>query len=66
MNPRMKTDHRARRLTESKQTVPHFYLSVEIQTDRLAEVRAELNRGLSGEGVKVTVNDFVVRAAALG
>ncbi len=55
----------ARRMAEAKATVPHFYLSVEIETDRLAEVRAELNHGLAADGVKVTVNDFVVRAAAL-
>jgi pyruvate dehydrogenase E2 component (dihydrolipoamide acetyltransferase) len=62
-SPMLKTV--ARRMAEAKATVPHFYLSVEIETDRLAEVRAELNQGLAGEGVKVTVNDFVVRACAL-
>jgi pyruvate dehydrogenase E2 component (dihydrolipoamide acetyltransferase) len=62
-SPMLKTV--ARRMAEAKATVPHFYLSVEIETDRLAEVRAELNHGLAADGVKVTVNDFVVRAAAL-
>jgi pyruvate dehydrogenase E2 component (dihydrolipoamide acetyltransferase) len=62
-SPMLKTV--ARRMAEAKATVPHFYLSVEIETDRLAEVRAELNQGLAADGVKVTVNDFVVRAAAL-
>jgi pyruvate dehydrogenase E2 component (dihydrolipoamide acetyltransferase) len=61
-SPMLKTV--ARRMAEAKATVPHFYLSVEIETDRLAEVRAELNQGLAADGVKVTVNDFVVRAAA--
>jgi pyruvate dehydrogenase E2 component (dihydrolipoamide acetyltransferase) len=62
-SPMLKTV--ARRMAEAKATVPHFYLFVEVETDRLSEVRAELNQGLASEGVKVTVNDFVVRAAAL-
>ncbi|GGB38563.1 acetyltransferase component of pyruvate dehydrogenase complex [Tistrella bauzanensis] len=52
----------ARRLLDAKQTVPHFYLTVDCVIDRLMGVRKELNeRG----GVKVSVNDFVVRASAL-
>ena len=55
----------ARRLQESKQTVPHFYLTVDCEIDQLLKVRKELNGRLEKEGVKVSVNDFVIRAAAL-
>ncbi|MBI5164102.1 MAG: pyruvate dehydrogenase complex dihydrolipoamide acetyltransferase [Magnetospirillum sp.] len=53
----------ARRLTEAKATVPHFYLSVDCQVDALLKIRADLNARL--EGGKLSVNDFVVRAVAL-
>lgn len=53
----------ARRLTDSKQTVPHFYLTVDCQLDRLLRLRAEFNG--RGDGVKLSVNDFVIRAVAL-
>ncbi len=53
----------ARRLTEAKQTVPHFYLTIDCEIDALLKVRAELN-GRS-EAYKLSVNDFVVRAVAL-
>ena len=53
----------ARRLTESKQTVPHFYLTVDCEIDALLEARREINRR-APEGVKVSVNDFVVKALA--
>lgn len=51
----------ARRLAESKQTVPHFYLSVDVRMDALLAARAALN---AAGGSKVSVNDFVVMAAA--
>jgi pyruvate dehydrogenase E2 component (dihydrolipoamide acetyltransferase) len=55
----------ARRLTESKQAVPHFYVSTEIDmTDALA-MRQTLNAALSEDGIKISVNDLVVRAVAL-
>lgn len=55
----------ARRLTEAKQQVPHFYLTVDCRIDRLLAVRAEANAA-QGEGdVKLSVNDFIVRAVAL-
>ena len=54
----------AKRLTESKQTVPHFYLTVDCAIDQLLKTRAELNQK-SGERYKLSVNDFVIRAAAL-
>jgi pyruvate dehydrogenase E2 component (dihydrolipoamide acetyltransferase) len=52
----------ARRLTEAWQTIPHFALNVDLEIDRLLALRAELNEK-SGE--KISVNDFVVKAAAL-
>lgn len=53
----------ARRLTEAKQTVPHFYLTIDCEVDALLKVRAELN-GRS-DSYKLSVNDFVIRAVAL-
>ncbi|MGE0667414.1 MAG: 2-oxo acid dehydrogenase subunit E2 [Sphingomonadales bacterium] len=54
----------AKRMTEAKQTVPHFYLTIEVEIDKLLDVRKDLN-DVAGEGVKLSVNDFVIRAAAL-
>lgn len=51
----------ARRLTESKSTVPHFYLKADCVVDKLLEARAQVNEGL---GVKTSVNDWVVKAVA--
>ncbi len=53
----------ARRLSEAKQTVPHFYLTVDCRLDALMKVRAELN-GRS-DSYKLSVNDFIIRAVAL-
>ena len=55
----------AARLTEAKQTIPHFYLRREIELDALLAFRGELNKGLEAKGVKVSVNDFVIKACAL-
>jgi pyruvate dehydrogenase E2 component (dihydrolipoamide acetyltransferase) len=54
----------ARRLTESKQTVPHFYLTVDCTLDALLALRKELNER-AGADYKLSVNDFVIKAAAL-
>jgi pyruvate dehydrogenase E2 component (dihydrolipoamide acetyltransferase) len=54
----------AKRLLEAKQTIPHFYLTVDCRIDRLLELRAELNTK-SGDDFKLSINDFVIRAAAL-
>jgi pyruvate dehydrogenase E2 component (dihydrolipoamide acetyltransferase) len=54
----------ARRLTESKQTVPHIYLTVDIQLDALLKLRGELNKGLEGRGIKLSVNDMLIKAQA--
>jgi pyruvate dehydrogenase E2 component (dihydrolipoamide acetyltransferase) len=55
----------ARRMSEAKATVPHFYLNAEIDVGRMLELREELNQALADEGEKVSVNDLVVRAVAL-
>ncbi|MEC7931974.1 MAG: pyruvate dehydrogenase complex dihydrolipoamide acetyltransferase [Pseudomonadota bacterium] len=52
----------ARRLTESKQQVPHIYLTVDIQLDKLLKLRAELNAGLESRKVKLSVNDLLIKA----
>ena len=54
----------ARRLGESKRDIPHFYLSVDCELDRLLALRSDLN-GRAGGAYKLSVNDFVVRAVAL-
>lgn len=55
----------ARRLTESKQTVPHIYLTVDVRLDALLKLRGELNGALEGRGVKLSVNDMLIKALAL-
>ena len=55
----------ARRLTESKQQVPHIYLTVDIQLDALLKLRGELNASLAGRGLKLSVNDMLITALAL-
>ncbi|OAN65628.1 pyruvate dehydrogenase complex dihydrolipoamide acetyltransferase [Sphingomonas sp. TDK1] len=52
----------ARRLTESKQTVPHIYLTVDIRLDALLKLRGELNKALEARGVKLSVNDLLIKA----
>jgi pyruvate dehydrogenase E2 component (dihydrolipoamide acetyltransferase) len=54
----------ARRMTESKTTIPHFYITHEYKVDSLLDLRRQLNNML-GEQEKVSVNDFIVKAAAL-
>jgi pyruvate dehydrogenase E2 component (dihydrolipoamide acetyltransferase) len=54
----------ARRLTESKQQIPHIYLTVDIQLDALLKLRGELNAGLESRGVKLSVNDLLIKALA--
>jgi len=55
----------ARRMSESKANVPHFYLDAEIDMGRALELREELNQALADDGEKISINDLVVRAAAL-
>ena len=54
----------AARLTEAKQTVPHFYLRRDIKLDALLAFRSQLNKQLEGRGVKLSVNDFIIKAVA--
>ncbi|MEQ9257461.1 MAG: pyruvate dehydrogenase complex dihydrolipoamide acetyltransferase [Roseovarius sp.] len=55
----------AARLTEAKQTIPHFYLRRDIRLDALLKFRGQLNKQLEGRGVKLSVNDFIIKASAL-
>jgi pyruvate dehydrogenase E2 component (dihydrolipoamide acetyltransferase) len=54
----------ARRLTESKQTVPHIYLTVDVRLDKLLKLRTELNASLATRNVKLSVNDMLIKALA--
>jgi pyruvate dehydrogenase E2 component (dihydrolipoamide acetyltransferase) len=55
----------AARLTEAKQSIPHFYLRRDIQLDALMAFRSQLNKQLEPRGVKLSVNDFIIKACAL-
>jgi pyruvate dehydrogenase E2 component (dihydrolipoamide acetyltransferase) len=55
----------ARRLTESKQTIPHFYVSSEVDMTDVLAMRQTLNAAAGEEGVKVSVNDLIIKASAL-
>ncbi|WP_298305276.1 2-oxo acid dehydrogenase subunit E2 [uncultured Erythrobacter sp.] len=54
----------ARRLTEAKQQVPHIYLTVDVRLDALLKMRKEINTSLEAEGVKLSVNDLIIKALA--
>ena len=54
----------ARRLLESKTQIPHFYLEIEVDAEPMLTLRAQLNASLEKDGVKLSVNDFVIKAAA--
>jgi pyruvate dehydrogenase E2 component (dihydrolipoamide acetyltransferase) len=54
----------ARRLVESKSQIPHFYVEVEVDAGPLLEMRAQLNKTLEAEGIKLSVNDFILKASA--
>ena len=55
----------AARLSEAKQTIPHFYLRRSAKLDELMKFRGTLNKQLEGRGVKLSVNDFIIKACAL-
>lgn len=55
----------ARRLTESKQTVPHYYLTIDVDIAPLTEARKAMNAELEAEGRKVSLNDLIIKAAAV-
>ena len=54
----------AKRLIESKTTIPHFYLDIEIDAEPLLALREQLNKGLEKTGVKLSVNDFILKGSA--
>ncbi|MBX7540678.1 pyruvate dehydrogenase complex dihydrolipoamide acetyltransferase [Qipengyuania sphaerica] len=54
----------ARRLTEAKQTIPHIYLTVDVRLDALLKLRSELNKSLEADGIKLSVNDLLIKAQA--
>lgn len=55
----------ASRLTESKSTVPHFYLNADVELDALMTMRAQMNSALEGSGAKkISVNDLLIKACA--
>jgi pyruvate dehydrogenase E2 component (dihydrolipoamide acetyltransferase) len=55
----------ARRLTESKHQVPHIYLTVDVRLDALLKLRSDVNSGLEKRGIKLSVNDMLIKALAL-
>jgi pyruvate dehydrogenase E2 component (dihydrolipoamide acetyltransferase) len=55
----------AKRLQASKHEIPHYYLTVECEVDSLMTLRADLNRQYMDEGIKLSVNDFIIKATAL-
>ncbi len=54
----------ARRLTEAKQTIPHIYLTVDVQLDALLDLRKQLNGALEAQEIKLSVNDLLIKALA--
>lgn len=55
----------AQRLMQSKQTIPHYYLSVDVNMDQVLELRKELNAEVKTDNIKLSVNDFIIKASAL-
>jgi pyruvate dehydrogenase E2 component (dihydrolipoamide acetyltransferase) len=55
----------AARLTEAKQNIPHFYLRRDIHLDALLKFRSQLNKQLAARDIKLSVNDFIIKACAL-
>ncbi|CAI9584289.1 unnamed protein product, partial [Staurois parvus] len=55
----------AQRLMQSKQTIPHYYLSVDVNMGEILHLRKELNEVVKSENIKLSVNDFIIKASAL-
>ncbi|XP_078490248.1 dihydrolipoyllysine-residue acetyltransferase component of pyruvate dehydrogenase complex, mitochondrial [Ciona intestinalis] len=55
----------AKRLCESKQTIPHYYVTVDVEMDKTMALRKSFNKDLEKEGIKVSVNDFLIKASAM-
>ena len=54
-----------KRLQASKLEVPHYYLTVDVEMDKVMALRKEINTSYEKEGIKVSVNDFIIKATAL-
>lgn len=54
----------AKRLLQSKQTIPHYYLTIQCNVDKLLKLRSRFNKSLEKDGVKLSVNDFIIKAVA--
>lgn len=55
----------AKRLTESMQTIPHYYLSVDVKMDAVMAMREQFNKMLEKEKIKLSVNDIIIKAIAM-
>lgn len=55
----------AKRLLQSKITIPHYQLSVDVNVDKISKLRSTFNKQLEKDGVKLSLNDFIIKAAAL-
>lgn len=55
----------AKRLLESKTTIPHYYLTVDVNMDQINKLRSKFNKQLEKDGVKLSINDFIIKAAAM-
>lgn len=55
----------ARRLTEAKQTIPHYRVSIDVNIDKLLKLRGELNASLESRDIKLSVNDLLIKAQAV-
>ncbi|XP_065076248.1 dihydrolipoyllysine-residue acetyltransferase component of pyruvate dehydrogenase complex, mitochondrial isoform X2 [Ochlerotatus camptorhynchus] len=55
----------AKRLLESKTTIPHYYLTVDVNMDNINKLRTKFNKQLEKDGVKLSINDFIIKAAAM-
>lgn len=55
----------AKRLLESKNTIPHYYLTVDCNISKILELRARFNKSLEKKGKKLSINDFIIKAAAI-
>lgn len=54
----------AKRLLQSKTTVPHYYLTIDVEVDKLIKLRTKLNKKIEKSGQKVSINDFIIKATA--
>ncbi|XP_026681992.1 uncharacterized protein LOC103512808 [Diaphorina citri] len=55
----------AKRLLQSKQTIPHYYLNVDVRLNKVIKLREQMNKALEKRGAKLSINDFIIKATAL-